>query len=167
LQDPPLNSAYKSLGRLTCVECSDKLVSRTASVCSEIAPDWLDKAEAVDFYLDKMKMLMGETGRLQDWKVCCYYHCYRKERKMERCGSSQGLDIWVALPADLRWWAAPHGAASAPRGAVSAGGAGGTQQMHFPWFNVLHVLLPCRLLNSFLTQTPGTGCLPSRTCSIC
>jgi hypothetical protein len=31
---------------------------------------------------------------------------------MERCGSSQGLDLWVALPAD-RCGAAPCGAASA------------------------------------------------------
>jgi hypothetical protein len=40
--------------------------------------------------------LMGETGRLQDWKDCCYYCCYGKEREMERCGSSQGLDLGVA-----------------------------------------------------------------------
>jgi hypothetical protein len=43
-----------------------------------------------------LALVKGETGRLQDWKNCCYYYCHGKEREMERCGSSQGLDIGVA-----------------------------------------------------------------------
>jgi len=36
---------------------------------------------------------MGETGRLPDWKDCCYYYCYGRESEMEGGGLSQGLDI--------------------------------------------------------------------------
>jgi len=50
-----------------------------------------------------VRFVMGETGRLQDWKDCCYYYCYGKEREMERCGSSQGLDLWVAGWACTLW----------------------------------------------------------------
>ena len=39
--------------------------------------------------------VMGETGRLQDWKDCCYYYCSGRREEMEGVGSSQGLDLWV------------------------------------------------------------------------
>jgi hypothetical protein len=64
-------------------------------------------------------LLISETGRLQDWKDFCYYCCYEKEREMERCGFSQGLDLGGWLPAD-RCGSAPQG-----RGLT----AWGTQQL--------------------------------------
>jgi hypothetical protein len=78
---------------------------------------------------------MGETGRTKDWWNSLLLLLQKGEEDGAlRLQPSQGLDIWVALPADLRCGAAPDprcgaapcGATSAPRGAVSAGGAGGT-----------------------------------------
>jgi len=38
-------------------------------------------------------LLMGETEGAKTGLIAYYYYCYGREREMERCGSSQGLDL--------------------------------------------------------------------------
>jgi hypothetical protein len=35
---------------------------------------------------------MGETGRLQDWKDCCYYYCYRRSGRWSEAARAKA---WI------------------------------------------------------------------------
>jgi hypothetical protein len=75
---------------------AEKGKGKVAAVNDELVRVGVEERGELGRGADGKAVVMGETGRLQDWKDCCYYCCYGKEREMERCGSSQGLDLGVA-----------------------------------------------------------------------